>query len=578
MKRIAIALVLAIFSLVVLLPLTFNVQDAQAQNATYNIQRVDHNVQILYSGHIVITDTIQISGEVPATFQMGFPFKYGSYILKATAYDANYKILPIALGVQLQDQSGFYGASITIPQGTSQKFTVVFILSNGILTPTASGFKLDFPAYPGFTQTASDCSVTFTLPSSVTIVGIDKSDGAVNASSYDKLNLDAFTYSPATATLTAPTGDVQEVDISSLSREVNLSPSGAITSTDTYKIVNNSTGSIGSFLINLPVKASNVVARDQFGRTLSTVVQQSNTLVFVQNVTLAVFMNPSESSTLTIDYSLPSITPVQSSRYVLNLDLFPYFNYYINSASVTINLPEGATLIAPQLNQLDPLAQVSRNVYQETITISKQGVSYADSVIPSQEIASVTFDYSPLWIAFRPTAWMWVIAIVGVILFALWRRPKSEAAPSQIAVATVTTGESLTPEHLKDFIDSTEEKSHVAAEIRSLDARAQHGRIPRSRYRAQRRTLELHLETLNRNITNLKEILRRAGGSYADILRQLESAEVELNEVELSLKNIEVSHETGEITLDNYRKQLSDLERRKQKAEAKIHGLLLRLR
>jgi len=574
MKRIAVALVLTIFSLVVLLPLTLNVQDVQAQNATYNIQRVDHNVKILYSGHTVITDSIQLSGEVPATFQMGFPFKYGSYILEATAYDASYKILPIALGVQLQDQSGFYGASIILPPGTSQKFTVVFTLSNGILTSTASGFSLDFPAYPGFTQTASDCSVTFTLPSDVAIAGVDKSDGAVNASSYDKSNLPAFTYSPATATLKASPGDLQEVDISSLSREVNISPSGAITSTDTYKIVNNSTGSIGSFLINLPVNASNVVARDQFGRTLSAVVQQSNTLVFVQNVTLAVFMNPGESSSLTIDYSLPGIVPV----HVLNLDLFPYFNYYIDSASVTINLPEGATLIAPQLSQLDPLAQVSRNVYQETITINKQGVSYVDSVIPSQEIVSVTFDYSPLWIAFRPTAWMWVIAIVGVVLFALWRRPKAEAVPSRIAVASVTAGEALTPEHLKDFIDSTEEKAHIAAEIRSLDARAQHGRIPRSRYRAQRRTLELRMETLNRNIANIKEILRRAGGSYADILRQLESAEVELNEAELSLKNIEVRHEAGEIALDNYRKQLSDLERRKQKAEAKIHGLLLRLR
>ncbi len=577
MKKIAVVISVTLFCLAIFLPFSLNIQAAQAQT-NYSIQRVDHNVQILYSGHVVITDKIQLSGQVPSTIQMGFPFRYGSYIVKATAYDANFLDLPIVLGVQLQDQSGFYGATITLPSGTASTFTVAFVLSNTALTATSTGFTLDYPAYPAFAQVVTDCSATLSLPAGTTVVGIDKPDGVVNATTYEKTNLPAFTYSPATATFSAPYGTLQQADIQSLNRQVNVSPSGSIKSTDTYKVINKATTTISSFLFTLPVNASNVVARDQFGRILSTQVAQTNSIVFVQNVTLAVPMNPGDSSILTFDYSLLSISPAQFSRYILHLDLFPYFNYLVDSASVTIDLPEGATLVAPQLSQLGPSDQVTRNAYQETLTINKQDITFVDSIIPSQDVVPITFDYSPLWISFLPTVWMWVLAVVGVVVVALWRRPKAPVEAPRIAVAKVTAGHALTSEDIKNFIDSYEEKTHVTAEIRSLEARADHGRIPRRRYRVQRRTLELRLETLNRHTAQTKEMMRNAGGSLADIVRQLETVEVELNEVELNLKNIEVRHETGEISIDNYRKQLNDLERRKQKAEATIHGLLLRLR
>jgi chromosome segregation ATPase len=94
----------------------------------------------------------------------------------------------------------------------------------------------------------------------------------------------------------------------------------------------------------------------------------------------------------------------------------------------------------------------------------------------------------------------------------------------------------------------------------------------------QRKTLEGRLEALAHKAATLKESVRSAGGSYADIVRQLDAAEVELNEVEMTIKNAGVRHETGELSLENYRKQLADLERRKEKAETTVNGLLLRLR
>jgi hypothetical protein len=566
---------LTIFMLTMFLPVTL--QAANAQTNTYTIQHVDHNIKVLYSGNVVITDQIQLSGTAPSSFQIGLPYRYGAYVVSGVAYDSDYNMLPMALGVQLQDQSGFYAADIN-PQGATT-FTVIFILSNGVLTPTSSstGYNLDFPGYPAFTQAMGDCNVTVTLPSTGSMKGIEQPNLVVNASSYETANVAAFTYSPALATFTIDSGYIQKVNIPSLTRQININSAGDVSCTDTYKIVNNSTSSMYSFLVNLPVNSSDVVARDQFGTVLSTSTQQTNSQVFVKNVTLAISVTSGDTTLLTLDYTLPKIS-VQGSKCTADLDLFPYFNYIIDSASVTITPPEGATITAPQASQLGASDAVTRNVYQETLTINKQDVSYIDSVIPSQETLTVTYDYNALWVAFRPTSWMWAIVAVGAVVVVLWNRPKTKAKAPTVIVPKIAPGTTLSPEHSRDLADSYEEKNKLHTEIRSLEARAKHGRIPRRRYKVQRKALETRLDAVNQKIAHLKEIHRRAGGSYADLVRQLESAEAELEDVEMTLQNVDERHETGELSLETFRKQHADLERRQQKAEDSLNGLLIRLR
>jgi len=577
-KKTAVALALIVLSMAIFLPFIFNNQAVNAQT-NYSIQTVNHTVQVLYSGQVVITENIILSGQVPSSFELGLPFKYGSSVLETLAYDSNYKVLTVTQGVQFQSQSGFYGVVVTLPSGTSNNFTVVIILSNAVITQTLTSYNLDFPAYLGFAQTVNSCNGNVSLPNGAYIVGIDKPDGVVNATNYQTSNLAAFTYAPATATFTAGLGYIQLINFPTLDRQINIGPSGSVSCTDSYKIVNNSTSSISSLLINVPVSSENFVARDQFGSVLSTSIQQVNGLVLVQNVTLAVTLLAGESTLMTLDYSLPSISHGQFTQYNLNFDLFAYFNYYIDSSSVTITPPEGATITNPTFSEIGLTSNLNRNAFQQSLTINKDGVSYVDSVIPADDVVTVTFDYNALWIAFRPTSWMWAVALVGVVVVAVWKRPKAKAAAAPtMAVVRVAPGVTLNSEHIKEFVETYEEKRKVTQELRSLDARAEHGRIPRRRYKVQRKTYELRLETLSQKIAQLKAILRSAGGSYSDIVRQIEAAEVEINETELSLQNIEVRHESGEIPLDSYKKQLTDLERRKEKANTTLDGLLLRLR
>jgi predicted nuclease with TOPRIM domain len=72
--------------------------------------------------------------------------------------------------------------------------------------------------------------------------------------------------------------------------------------------------------------------------------------------------------------------------------------------------------------------------------------------------------------------------------------------------------------------------------------------------------------------------MRAAGGHYASLMRELEVAETDLNEVETNLRSIETRHSRGELSIEGYKKLLGDYERRKERTRTTIDGVLLRLR
>jgi chromosome segregation ATPase len=133
-------------------------------------------------------------------------------------------------------------------------------------------------------------------------------------------------------------------------------------------------------------------------------------------------------------------------------------------------------------------------------------------------------------------------------------------------------------EDVRSFVDAYEEKMKIISEIESLKIRARKGKIPRRRYRVRRKTLETRLNTLFRNLSELKEKISAAGGSYRDLMRRLEVAETEINEIKANITSIEARHRRGELSLGAYRKLLGDYERRREEAETTINGILIRLR
>jgi hypothetical protein len=156
-----------------------------------------------------------------------------------------------------------------------------------------------------------------------------------------------------------------------------------------------------------------------------------------------------------------------------------------------------------------------------------------------------------------------------------WRRPRP-STPARITVPKLSAG--LGPDQIRAFIEAYDERNRTSSELKSLVLRAQKGKIPRRRYKVQLGSLTGRSDALSKNIAGLKGILRGAGGVYADLVRQLDLAETELDEVETGMSTVEAGHVRGELSLEEYKKALADYERRKEKAETTVNGILLRLR
>jgi hypothetical protein len=572
MKKMALAIAMVTVAVMILVSLSSTVKTVQAQKTgNYTINHVNHEIEVLYNGYIFINDTIQITGNASDGFLMGFPYKYGSYILRCVAYNSS-DIFPVTLNVPLENRVGFFGVEIDFPRGTPQAFTVGFILSNDLLTQNVSSatlYILDFPAYPSLTEKAAICNVSIDLPKGATYVS-----GTVNASSYSEANLPEFTYSPANVTFSL-TGDVMQLfDVKELESEVSISGTSDMEGSDSYYITSKSSASISTIEIILPPNASSPSVQDQFGRAMpQPTLTDKKTNRY--NITFASALESYRSTRFIVKYKLPSncTTQMGTNNFNMTFPLFRNVDYYIEWASVVFVLPEGARISSFKTTLIDSEYSVSRGVFQETVTMNRGNISLLEAGLPSENVLQIVYEYNPLWLSLRPTLWMWALTIVGCALAIVWKRPEAPAGVTVPAVAM-----RLRPEYIKSFLDAYEEKRKIIFEMESLENRVRKGKIPRRRYKVQRKTLETRLSTLSRNLAESKEKMRAAGGQYAELMQQLEIAETEINEVEANIKSIEARHGRGELSLEAHRKLLSDYQRRKERADTTINGILLRLR
>jgi len=538
------------------------VGNVKADASSYTVEWVNHQVKILYNGYILVNETIKISGAAPNSLTIGLPYRYGPYVLRCIAYNtANInQRYNVATGVPLGDRIGFYGVDVTLNQPMENAtVTVIFVLSNSLLGQNPQNttlYTLDFPAFLSFTVDVPLCNASVILPSAAKYI---TGTGTVNATNYSiNRALSKFAYEPASLTFQLTSDYIQLFTVKEFKREISVGSFGEIDVSDNYYIRNDSPQQMTSVKIALPPNASNVRVEDEFGRKMTFNAMTST-------VSLSLPVERDKSTRFIARYSLP-----QNASKELSFTFFQEINYYIEKAWITITLPEGAKIVSlsPESVSTSWIYGVSMDVFQEKITAMMQGVLSLDNFT-----IKIAYEYNPLWLAFRPTLWVWAVAVLGCAIVAVWKRPK---APEVVVVPTVAVR--LSPEILRKFVDSYEEKRRITSEIKSLEAAVSKGRIPRQRYKVQRKTLETRLAALSRTLDDLKLKLRSAGGRYADLMRQLEIAETEINEVESNIKSIEARHRRGDLTLEAYRRLLADYESRREKAETTISGILLRIR
>jgi len=147
-------------------------------------------------------------------------------------------------------------------------------------------------------------------------------------------------------------------------------------------------------------------------------------------------------------------------------------------------------------------------------------------------------------------------------------------APQTLSVSTVQVPST----ELKSFIESYEEKATIREELESLEERLRKGKIPRRRYKVRKKMLDSRLATVSRTLATLSDKIRGAGSKYANMMRQIEVAEANLEGAERDMQRVKVRYRRGEVSKGAYGKLLEEYQDRIEAAEATIDGVLLRLR
>jgi hypothetical protein len=587
LKQAAGYLLTAVFIALIILSTVSTLGEVSAQTDSFSITQVDHQVQIMSSGNVVIFDTIYVSGQIPDDFKIGLPYQYSTDVLKVLAYDEKH-VYDIKLGLSLDDHSGFYGVEVNFDGKTPATFTVAFVLSNRLVTETESGnYILDFPAYPSLTQSVKICNVNIMFPKRPTAITISKADGTETGINYVKTDLPAYSYSTAQANTILPFGTLQIATINSLNHQITIDATGIVTAEDTYHITSNSVSSLSAFVLSLPPKATNVIVKDQSGETLSAKLTEDSGILLA-SVVFGSFISQGQTTSLTVKYSLPGAV-LQNTEYVLgDFKVFPDLLYLVEHAITVFSFPEGATLVLPKVTALDVSATLTRNIFQDILTIEAENVSYVDYLAHQQSTVGLAYNYNPVWISFKPTFLAVFAALIGCIIIAIYRIYKSreetyENRAEKIAAVSqqgyeAKPDQQMTVENIKDFVDTYEAKRQLKAELKSLDAKAQKGKIQRQQYKVQKKTIETHIEGLIRNIERKKGLFRGASGIYPDLIIQIELAEADLAESERSIENLEILYGKGEISRENYKQSIGDYQKVHDKAEAAIKRILFKLR
>ena len=360
-------------------------------------------------------------------------------------------------------------------------------------------------------------------------------------------------------TITLPTSYTYEefqrpniiTDIVKVERKITLKQDGNIYVTNDYLIEN-----IGFWIdyieLGFPDGAYDFAVRDEMGTLEMT--EGTNLL----NVTLRYSVDTNETLKLYMRYYLPWNSYVSQANgvdFTFQFSFFEEFNSTIGTLNVDTVLPTGA-----KFQSSTPLEPASTD----------DGLSFSLSdVEPSDDLNfEIDYKYDVFWASFYPTIWMGIIA-VAASAFLFFRGTTTTISATTIQVPST---------ELQSFIDSYEEKATIREELESLEERLRKGKIPRRRYKVRKKMLDSRLATVSRTLATLSDKIRSAGSKYANMMRQIEVAEANLESAERDMQRVKARYRRGEVSKGAYGKLLEEYQSRIEAAEATIDGVLLRLR
>ncbi len=554
-----------------------------ADSLQFEVDQIDHCVTPIYGGLLYITDTVKITpteqdAEI-GEFSIGFPIEYRENFRLSMAYGAeDNEPLEIVSNTGL-GTIGYHGITVVFPEevreqlynGQSYTFEVTFVFSNLIDSTTqiinATNeyvFTSYFPLYPSLPVGISFCNVTVVLPknakltSSGFLYNTTQKDGKIHLN-HTVNDLMEFAHNTTSVRFSYETANNYAIfSTDEQNREIHVDSNGQITASEIFLLTGRTPFATNKIQLVLPKDATNVTSFDEQGKKIGTKLLDEN-----DTYEISLRLVKDQSRSFTVTYAMGQADPLsQDGGQDVEFTIIAMENLRILPEELTIKIifPEGATIKAfPQ----DEFA-IQRGVFQDQLSLTLSNVTWLQ-----EKQWSFIYTYTIFWDSFRPTLWTTVLVLVGAVVAFAWRRPK----------AAVTTAVVLVPHKiLNEFYESYETKKRIITEIEQLKGNARKGKVSRRKYKIRKTTLDNRLATLSKKLAELQQNIMSGGAKYADMMRRLEVAETELDNIDADIKRIEVRFKRGEISAQTYRRLLEDDLRRRGKSRTTIDGVLLRIR
>lgn len=556
---------------------------AYGNSSHFQIDEVDHSIVPIYGGLLLVNDTIKISPSVEnaliGEFSIGFSAEYKANLRYSMAHVfGSNEILDVILDTGL-GSIGYYGVTVIFPEeirdqlkgGQSLTFTVVFVFADLFKTSTRLGenateyvFTADFPLYPSFEKTASKCNVNIVLPSEAKY---EPNDFTFNSTLKDdkfilnhtKDNLSELAYNTTRISFSYESKNSFAVfSTEKLSREVTAYSNGQILYSDLVLITSRTAFAIDKLRLSLPSDATDVSSFNEQGKKIAITPLDDQADTY--DISLDLGANQSRSFLVTYNIGTDHITKLGDQNLQLSLSATENLRVIPETFTIRLVFPEGAAIKSFPQSEFS----LQRDVFQEYLSFSQSNVTWLQNIQ-----WTFVYTYSIFWESFRPTLWTTALVLVGSVVAFAWRRPKAPVAVSVVLVPRKT---------LTEFYETYEDKKRILSELDELKGKARKGRVSRRRYKIRKTTLENRLATLANRLSELKQNITSGGAKYAGMMRGLEVAEIELENIDADIKRIEIRFKRGEVSAQTYRRLLEDDLRRREKARTTIDGVLLRLR
>src|SRR5438128_7943300 len=365
-------------------------------------------------------------------------------------------------------------------------------------------------------------------------------------------------FNTTVATMTFSSSGSQSIFGVTGNRTITLEQTGSIQVTDFYNMTNKG-HDLSSLTLPLPKNVQTATASDIIGKvstlTAASATDGTNTVTFIPRFGT---VKAGASSSVRINYALPSqsyLTTKGLGRFELNFHLFDNVKFVESSLQMKI--------ITPMVFRLNSCSG-------QTFASSGNQILVQVSAVTPMSNLSFVIDYQldPFWASLSALSWagLAVVSIAGVVL--------AVGATSTAGVAVSGAPSEL----IGRFVELYDEKSAMRLEAEKVDEDLLRGALNRHEFKRRRRVIDLRIAELDRTLAPVKDQLSKSNPRYQDMIKRLERAEADIQVVRTTSADLRNQYRNGRIARELYESLISDLAKRKEKAQQTMDTIVINLR